>query len=289
MRICRFDANRLGVVEDDFVRDVTGALDVLPPQRWPYPPGDALIANLSAVRAEIERLAPHAERLPVSRVALRSPVANPGKIMAAPANYAAHLAVDGQDPGIDQESVRQLRTADRPTEKFGLFLKATSSIAGPADGVAIVFPDRRTDFEVELAVVIGRTVKSITQAEAMDCVAGFCIGMDMSVRGQEDRSYRKSADTYTVLGPWIVTTDAIADPHDLNLSLSVNGVTRQSGSTSEMTVRIERIIELASHMYTLHPGDVLMTGTPQGVGPVAPGDVMRAGCSSIGWMEIPVH
>jgi 2-keto-4-pentenoate hydratase/2-oxohepta-3-ene-1,7-dioic acid hydratase in catechol pathway len=146
----------------------------------------------------------------------------------------------------------------------------------------------RTDYEVELAVVIGRTVRDVAAADAMDHIAGYCIGLDMSVRGKQDRSFRKSGDTFTVLGPWLTTADEIDDPGALTLWLSLNGEERQRSSTSAMTVGIPRLVELASQMYTLHPGDVLLTGTPEGVGPVAPGDVIVAGADGLGSMTVEV-
>jgi 2-keto-4-pentenoate hydratase/2-oxohepta-3-ene-1,7-dioic acid hydratase in catechol pathway len=183
---------------------------------------------------------------------------------------------------------KALEGVERPTEKYGLFLKAASAIAGPAEGVQIILPDRRTDHEVELAVVIGKAGHSISRADAMAHVAGYCIGLDMTVRGTEDRSFRKSPDSYTVLGPWFVTADEIPDPHALVMSLWVNGERRQHSSTGAMTVDIPDLIAIASSMYTLYPGDVILTGTPEGVGPVVPGDQVRVACEGIGEMEFAV-
>lgn len=289
MKLCRFDDDRLGLVQGEFVRDVTPALEAIPARHWPHGPGDALIANLDAVAAAVHRIAPTAPRHPLGAVSLRSPVANPSKVMAAPANYRAHVAVDGRDPGVDHGvHLKQIEGMEAPTEKLGLFLKAVSSLAGPGDGLALGDPMRRHDHEVELTVIIGRRVRGISQADALSCVAGYCIGLDMTMRGTEDRSWRKSLDGYTLLGPWLTTADEIADPHRLDLELSVNGEMRQRSSTGDMTVRIERLIELAAATYTLHPGDVLMTGTPAGVGPVAAGDTIRAACSGIGGMTVLV-
>jgi 2-keto-4-pentenoate hydratase/2-oxohepta-3-ene-1,7-dioic acid hydratase in catechol pathway len=141
---------------------------------------------------------------------------------------------------------------------------------------------------VELAVVIGRAGHGIAREDAMAHVAGYCIGLDMTVRGAEDRSFRKSPDTYTVLGPCFVTADEIVDPHALTLSLWVNGERRQHSSTGSMTVDIPDLIVIASSMYTLHPGDVILTGTPEGVGPVVPGDEIRVACDGIGEMTLQV-
>ena len=152
----------------------------------------------------------------------------------------------------------------------------------------MVLPERRTDHELELAVVIGVPGHAISRERAMEHVAGYCIGLDMTVRGTEDRSFRKSPDTYTVLGPCFVTADEITDPHALTMSLWVNGERRQHSSTGAMTIDIPDLIAIASSLYTLHPGDVILTGTPEGVGPVAPGDEIRAFCEGVGEMTLRV-
>jgi 2,4-didehydro-3-deoxy-L-rhamnonate hydrolase len=290
MRLCRFDNDRLGIVEGDVVHDVTSALDILQAHRWPFPPGDALAAHLPDIRTEALRLKPKARPLPLDRVALASPIANPTKIMAAPANYRLHVAIDAQDPAVHHNvHNKQLEGMERPVETLGMFLKATSSLAGPADGVCLNWPERRNDYEAELVVVIGEAGKDIPAARAMEHVAGYCVGLDMSVRGAQERSFRKSADSYTVIGPWLTTADEIADPEDLTLWLTLNGAPRQRSSTAAMTVGICRLIELASNAYALFPGDLIMTGTPEGVGEVKPGDIMVAGCEGLGEMAIEVR
>jgi 2,4-didehydro-3-deoxy-L-rhamnonate hydrolase len=289
MRLCRFDNDRLGLLESDVVCDITAATEVIESRRWPLPPGDPLVANLTALTARINELAPESRRIPLRQVALLSPITSPTKIMAAPANYRLHVEVDVKDPAINAGvHLRQLEGVERPVEKLGLFLKASSSLVGPADGVRVIWPERRTDFEVELVVVIGRQGRNIAAADAMAHVAGYCVGLDMTVRGAEDRSFRKSVDSYTVIGPWLTTADEIADPHDLTLWLTLNGKERQRSSTAAMTVAIPRLIEIASAVYTLYPGDLLFTGTPEGVGAVAPGDTIVAGCEGLGEFTIVV-
>ena len=283
MRLCRYDDIRLGLVEGDSVRDVTAALDELPPQRYPLPPLDLLIAHLPAVRRRIEALAGSAPRRALSGANLLSPVANPGKIMGAPVNYQKHLEEARGDPAIHhQKQVSDIQNA-------GVFLKATSSVVGPGEGVAIRHLDRRNDHEVELAAIIGKAGRNISRAKAYEYVAAYCIGLDMSVRGPEERSLRKSVDSYTVLGPWLVTADEIREPGNLDLRLSVNGEPRQQANTRELILSIPDLIEFASAFYTLHPGDVLLTGTPDGVGPVRPGDRMVAEIQGIGRMEVAVR
>jgi 2-keto-4-pentenoate hydratase/2-oxohepta-3-ene-1,7-dioic acid hydratase in catechol pathway len=288
MRLCRFNNDKLGLVEGDIVRDVTAALDVIPPVRWPLPVGDRMVAHLDQLLARIKQIAINAPKHALADVRLLSPVANPGKIMAAPANYRLHVELDTKDPTIDAGVHRaQLIDMEAPTEKLGLFLKAQSSLVGPSEGV-LVPPGTRVDHEVELAVIIGRQARNVQQANAFGHVAGYCIGLDMTVRGVADRSFRKSRDSFTVLGPWLVTAEEIPNPADLLMELHVNSDRRQHSNTAAMTVGIERMIELASANYTLHPGDVLLTGTPEGVGPVVAGDVIVAHCDGVGDMTLPV-
>ena len=118
------------------------------------------------------------------------------------------------------------------------------------------FPDRRNDHEVELVMVIGKTGSDISQAKALDYVTGYCLGLDMTVRGREDRSFRKSVDGYAVLGPWMVTADEIPDPDAVPISLTVNGEVRQKSNTSQLIYNCRRLIEFASEFYTLYPGDL---------------------------------
>ena len=289
VKLCRFNEDRLGLVEGDQILDVSAALDVLPPVRWPVPLGDPLVRHLDLLVPAIQRAREAATRHAVADVRLHSPISSPSKVMAAPANYRLHVEQDTRDAGVDQGVHRKaLEGVERPTEKYGLFLKATSAIAGAAEGVQVIFPERRTDHEVELAVVIGKPGHAIARKDAMDHVAGYMIGLDMTVRGTEDRSFRKSADSYTVLGPWFVTSNEISDPHALIMSLWVDGDRRQHSSTGAMTVDIPDLIAIASSMYTLHPGDIILTGTPEGVGPVVAGNRVRVACEGIGEMSFAV-
>jgi 2-keto-4-pentenoate hydratase/2-oxohepta-3-ene-1,7-dioic acid hydratase in catechol pathway len=290
MKLCRFGDNRLGVVEGDQVRDVSAALDVLPECRYPFPSHDVLIANLDKVAARargILRQAPalKAERVPLEGLALRSPVANPGKLVAAPVNYQKHLTEVRSDAALHNNNPGHTLTI----QNAGLFLKATSSLIGPGEDVVIRRDDRRTDHEVELAFVIGRTANRVSRADALKYVAGYTIGLDITIRGSEDRSFRKSADSYSVLGPWLVTADEIPDPGSLDLEIAVNGETRQKSNTKYLILGVAELIELASSFYTLHPGDVIFTGTPEGVSPIEPGDTIVATIERIGTMAVSVR
>lgn len=283
MKICRFNDNRLGVVQGDRVFDVTAALDVLPEIRYPAPTVDLLIANLDKVRARIDALLPSAESHAVSTVSFLSPVANPGKIVAAPVNYKKHLEEARTDEQIHHQN------AILEIQKIGLFLKATSSLVGVSAGVDIEHPDRRNDHEAEVVVVIGKAGRNISQANALDHVAGYCIGLDMTTRGPEERSLRKSIDSYSVVGPWMVTSDELTDPSALDFELTVNGEPRQKANTRDLILNISQLIEYASSFYTLQPGDILFTGTPEGVGPVVAGDTIRVTMQGIGEVEVAVR
>ncbi len=283
MKICRFDNNRLGVVEGQSVLDVTAALDALPKLSWPMPLGDPLIASLDAVIARIREIKHAAGRKPLGAVRLMSPVANPSKIIGAPVNYKLHITEAEKDKGIGHGRVIA------SIQEWGPFLKANTSLVGPGEGVALRFTDRRNDHEVELAVVIGKTGTRIPYGNALDYIAAYAIGLDMTVRGTEDRSVRKSIDTYSVLGPWLVTKDEIADPNALDLSITVNNEPRQASNTRHLIYDVQKCIEFFSSFYTLVPGDIIMTGTPEGVGPVKNGDLMIAEIEKIGRMEVRVR
>jgi len=288
MRVCRFDNQRLGIVEGDAptaVRDVTAALDVLPQVRYPLPRHDPLIAHLPQVLTRARSLATSTAPLPVAERMFLSPVASPGKLVAAPVNYHAHLDEVRADKALHQNNPAHTVTI----HTAGLFLKATSSLVGPGEGVVIRKPDRRTDHEVELAVVIGKEGSNIARADAMEYIAGYTIGLDITIRGTEDRSFRKSVDTHSVLGPWLVTADEISAPGDLDLEIAVNGEQRQKSNTSRLILGVPELIELASSFYTLYPGDVIFTGTPEGVSPIEAGDDIVATIENIGTMRVRVR
>lgn len=284
MRICRFNDNRLGLVLGEEIADVTSVLDHLPAFRWPLPRHDVLIDALADLRPAILSASEEATRFNMADVTLLSPVANPGKLIAAPVNYMAHVEESQQDAGINFGS--DVTFIDR----YALFLKATSSLVGAGEGVEIHHDDgRRTDHEVELALVIGKTARKVSEAEALDYVAGYTIGLDITIRGTEDRSYRKSLDTFSVLGPWLVTSDELGSPDALGLTIQVNGEPRQNANTRDLIWGVAKLISVASHAYTLHPGDVIFTGTPEGVAPIQRGDVMHAEIERIGAMDVQVR
>ncbi len=211
-------------------------------------------------------------------VRLGSPIKRPSKIICIGLNYSDHAKETG---------------AAIPTEPV-VFLKATTAIIGPNDDVVIPKDSVKTDWEVELAVVIGKKASYVSEEAAMDYVAGYCLHNDISERefqlergGTWDKG--KGCDTFAPIGPWLVTKDEVVDVHNLNLWLSVNGKKVQNGNTATLIFNIPHIISYVSRFMTLLPGDVISTGTPPGVGlgmnpPVylKPDDVMELGIDGLG-------
>lgn len=205
-------------------------------------------------------------------------VAGTGKFICIGLNYADHAAETG---------------AAVPPEPV-IFMKASSAIAGPNDDVLIPRGSEKTDWEVELGVVIGKTAKYVSEADAMDYVAGYCVSHDVSERGfQTERAGQwtkgKSCDTFGPIGPWLVTKDEVADPQNLGLWLSVNGEKVQNGSTRTMVYGVAHLVHYLSQFMSLHPGDIISTGTPPGVGMgmkppryLKPGDVVELGIEGLG-------
>jgi 2,4-didehydro-3-deoxy-L-rhamnonate hydrolase len=285
MKLCRFDQDRLGVVIGDKVHDVTEAQKEIRAAA-PYDvKGDAVIAALPVWRKRIEDMAAKAPGKPLAGVKLISPVARPSKTMAAPTNYGRHIE--------EMRARRDLGEAAKlPSPKIGtagIFLKANSSVVGPSEGIPLRFLDRLNEHEVELVIVIGKQGSDIPRDKAKEYIAGYTLGLDMTVRGPEDRSFRKSVDGYAVLGPWMVTADEVQNPDDVSVTLHLNNELKQTADTKDLIYDIGRLIEFASSFYTLYPGDVYYTGTPHGVSPVKPGDVMRIASAPIGEFEIKVR
>ncbi|WP_227287280.1 fumarylacetoacetate hydrolase family protein [Boseongicola sp. H5] len=215
---------------------------------------------------------------------LGPPVAGTGKIVCIGLNYADHAAETGATP---------------PPEPL-IFMKATSAITGPTDTIYIPRGSAKTDWEVELGVVIGRPAKHVEEADALAHVAGYVAVNDVSERDyQKHRAGQwtkgKSCDSFAPIGPWLVTPDEIGDPHALGLRLSVNGQLRQDGSTRHMIFGVARLISYLSGFFTLHPGDIIATGTPPGVGAgmspprfLAPGDEVVLEIDGLGQQRMQV-
>lgn len=205
-------------------------------------------------------------------------VAGTGKFICIGLNYSDHAAETG---------------ATVPPEPI-IFMKATSAIVGPNDDVIIPRGSEKTDWEVELGVVIGKTAKYVTEAEALDYVAGYCVSNDVSERAfQTERSGQwtkgKSCDTFGPIGPWLVTKDEIPQPQNLGMWLTVNGQKMQNGSSKTMVYGVAFLVSYLSQFMSLHPGDVISTGTPPGVGMglkppryLKAGDVVELGIEGLG-------
>jgi 2-keto-4-pentenoate hydratase/2-oxohepta-3-ene-1,7-dioic acid hydratase in catechol pathway len=205
-------------------------------------------------------------------------VTGTGKFICIGLNYADHAAESGMQ--VPPEPV--------------IFMKATSAICGPNDPIIIPRTSEKTDWEVELGVIIGSRAKYVSEADALNHVAGYCVTNDVSERAfQAERAGQwtkgKSCDNFGQLGPWLVTRDEVADPQDLKMWLTVNGQTMQNGSTKTMVYGVAHVVSYLSQFMTLHPGDVISTGTPPGVGMgmkppryLRAGDVVELGIEGLG-------
>jgi 2-keto-4-pentenoate hydratase/2-oxohepta-3-ene-1,7-dioic acid hydratase in catechol pathway len=270
MRLAAFDGGRLGLVDGDEVYDLTGAARATYGHGWRL--ADVLRAGQAGL-ALCAELRGQAAATALGAVTLAAPVPAPGKIIAAPVNYTDHMT--------EMSEVIDIR-------HLGVFLKAATSVTGPGGVVRLPYSDRRFDHEGELAVVIGRKAAGVSEEQALDVVFGYTCLLDMTMRGGEDRSLRKSFDTFTPLGPWIVTADELGDPSGLRLTCTVNGIARQDATTADLIWPVPRLIAYCSSAMTLLPGDIIATGTPAGVGPVSDGDHISVQIERIGTLTVSV-
>ncbi|MFE4756790.1 fumarylacetoacetate hydrolase family protein [Streptomyces mirabilis] len=278
MKLSLFNDYRLGVWGlDDTIVDVTSVLDVSirPTDRM-----NALIEDWERLESDV-RDASATTGVPRSGVVLRAPQPRPTKIVAAPVNHGPH-----RDEMIAAGAFTS--GAAGTIETYVGFLKAPSSIVGPDGSIEHPAPGRRVDYEGELGVVIGRRARRVSRSEALAHVFGYVALVDVTLRGQEDRPYRKSFDTFTPLGPAIVTADEIPDPSKLEIELSLNATVRQSGRVADLIYDVPRLIEVYSAAMTLEPGDIIASGTPDGVGPVTPGDELSLTVSELPTLTISV-
>ena len=291
MHIALFDDWRLGLVDPDdrTVRDVTPAVggrsddDQCGAGWWVR-----MCRDFADAAPRLTGAASAATAIPIASVRLRPPVLNPSKIIATACNYGEHVT-EIRDAVLPRVAGR----VEAWLLDFDVFLKAPSSVVG--DGAEVVLPSAALDLgkeihhESELALVIGRGGSSIPEAEAMDHILGYVVGLDMTVRGDGDRSRRKSYDTFTPLGPWLTTADEIVDPQDLDIRLEVGGHVRQEANTGDMLVPIAGIVAYASSVMRLEPGDVILTGAPPGVGEVHAGDRLEASITGLGTLRVAVR
>lgn len=292
MKLALFDDNLLGVVtasdDGEQVVDVTQALP------WPHDPDPLTAGWWRTLCRDFDRLAPDLRAAaesgtprPVAEVALRAPALGPSKVIAAASNYGEHVA---EMHGVQE---RTLGRVEAWMMNFDVFLKAPSAIVGPG-GEIVLPPDvvaagHEVHHESELVVVIGRGGKDIPVQSAMDAVLGFTAGLDITVRSAADRSRRKSYDTFSPLGPYVVTRDEAGDGSDLDILLTSGGEVRQSVNTRDLLTPVPQIVAYASTIMTLLPGDLLFTGAPPGVGPIASGEKLEMSISRIGSMTVTVR
>ena len=270
MRLASTLDARLYVLVADRAIDVTDALELRPGA------GGPLLAFLErgGTLAEIESLdLEQIASVPAAGLKLAAPLARPGKVVGAPVNYLDHKAEMGEQ---------------RTIADYGVFLKASSSVIGPSEQIRLPYTDVRTDHEGELGVVIGRTASRVGVEDALDHVFGYVPLLDITVRSGEDRSTRKSFDTFTPFGPWVTTADEVPDPGDLELRCWVDDELRQQTSTRDLIYDVAELIAYSSHVMTLHPGDVIATGTPAGVGPIAAGQRVAVEIERLGRLSVRV-
>lgn len=277
MKIAIFNENLLGVVIGERVADITNVAG------WnPVYPNESflkLVENFEELKGKIEAEIESCPTFRLSEVKLKSPVPETRKIWAAPVNYRNHQI----------EMNKLFNNAPRTIEEIKLFLKSPESLSGPSDPILLPIKGRRTDHEAELGYVVGKKAKNIPASEAKDYIFGYFALLDISIRGNEERTWRKSFDSFTPIGPWIVTADEIENPNDLAMKLWVNEELRQDGSTKHLIYDCYQCFEAANQNMTLNPGDIIATGTPEGVGPIEDGDTVRIEIEKVGEFTVNVQ
>ena len=260
---------RAGVTGDD-LDEVSDITDLLPPGEGS--PMRRLIVGVST-GLDVAGLARGASRVSRADVILLAPVPDPTKIVAAPVNYWNHQHEMNEAANIDA---------------LGVFLKAPSSVLGDGGVVVLPYDDRRFDQEGEFAAVIGRVTRNVAPDRALDHVFGYTCLLDMTMRGGEDRSVRKSFDTFTPFGPTIVSRGDVPRLEELELHLWVNGVLRQRADVADLIWGLPELISYVSTVMTLYPGDVVTTGTPEGVGEVFDGDRIEVEVTGLDRLTVSV-
>jgi 2-keto-4-pentenoate hydratase/2-oxohepta-3-ene-1,7-dioic acid hydratase in catechol pathway len=275
MKLCRFTqgaSTRIGKVVKDTVVDLSGVPGVTGSMR-------ALLTDLAKLRPALE--AATGPAFPLTAVKLAAPITDPQKFLAIGMNYQAHA---------DEAAAAGIAT---PKSQLW-FNKQVSCITGPYDPVEVPGVSDKVDYEAELGFVIGTRCHDVSEGDALSVVAGYFVANDVTARDWQFRSptytLGKSFDTHGPIGPWITTADEVADPHALVMHLSVNGEERQRSSTGDMIYDIRAQIAYLSTVMTLEPGDLIITGTPSGVGIAAgsflkPGDVVRVEVDGLGFIE----
>jgi len=280
MKIANFNQGRIGIIDGDSVADVSD-LVACDPVAWPPTGMLQFIASFEQIKPRIGERLRTASRIPLSSAVLNCPIVWPNKVIAYPANYHAHIG--------------EMKTGTGLISKFdasgqGFFLKSNSSLSGPGDPIVLpALPDREIHHECELAIIIGKGGRSIPVDRAVDHVFGYSCLIDVVVRGKEERVMRKSFDTFCPMGPYLTTADEVPHYEDIDLELNVNGETRQKANTRDLIVGVPEMIAMASSVMMLHPGDIIASGTPAGVGRLKDKDRVTIRIAGVGEMTLDVE
>lgn len=273
MKIVRFNGGKLGVTDGRKIVDVTAACGENA-EEWPPVGMNRLIRRFDSLRPILEKALKDSDGVAFASAHLETPVPWPNKLIAYPVNYHDH-AKEMASTGLANIQ--------------GYFLKANSSLTGASDAIEIPnIVGREVHHECELGLIIGKEGRQIPREKALEHIFGFCCLLDITIRGKEERVMRKSYDTFTPVGPWIITADEVPDCSNLNMKLWVNDELRQSANTKDLIVDIPNMISIASSASTLYPGDVFATGTPAGVGLIKDGDTVTIEIEHVGRMSVPV-
>lgn len=280
MRLTVFNDDRLGVLSGDgTIVDIT---DLVSEHVKPGDRMNELIEGWASLKDTVAERAAAGNGIPEAEATLRAPQPRPRNLFAAPVNYHKHQAEMGGEQGV-YKGANIMSVEVRKG-----FLKAVTSIVGPDGTIELPWADRRFDHEAEIGVIIGREAKGVSVEEALDYVFGYTPLLDITLRGDEDRSFRKSMDTFTPIGPYIVTADEVPEPENLDFWLTVNGEERQRSNTSYLIYGIAKLISVYSEVMTLQPGDIIATGTPEGVGQIVPGDTVVLTIPEVGELTMGV-
>ncbi len=291
MRICHYNSSQAGAVVGDKVYPIGEALVRAGHVRSGYTMLEIIdaLANQPAAMQCVQDPLKSGSPVPLSSVKLLAPIYNPGSLWAAAANYKAHQAEMKIKMGSGD---RSSKSKDELMAEF--FLKPTSSIIGPGGTVIIPKISKDVDFECELCAVIGKKARYVTEEKALDCVFGYTICWDISQRDpwgrgvQNTRNIRKGFDTFTALGPWIVTKNEIEEPQNLSIKVEQNRALAMTAHTSDMICGLREHIRFLTSILTLRPGDLITTGTPAGVKKLAGGDRLKGSIEKIGEMELNI-
>jgi 2-keto-4-pentenoate hydratase/2-oxohepta-3-ene-1,7-dioic acid hydratase in catechol pathway len=273
VKLVSYNGKRLGVLRNDEVVDVSD-LVATSVGEWPPVGMNRLIAHYHNKISVLEAAIVGRKGQPLSAVALDTPVPWPSKIIAYPANYHAHAEEMGRDYRANTQ---------------GFFLKPPSSLSGPNDPIVLPLnAGRRIDHECELGIIIGKVCRDVHRDNWRACVFGYTLLIDAVIRGKEERVARKAFDTFCPVGPWIVTADEVGEPNDLRGRLWVNDELRQDANTRNLVLDVPGMVEMASSIMTLYPGDIIAAGTPEGVGPIRAGETVKIEFDRIGTMTLNV-